>query len=80
MEVEAVEVTEAMRVVTVDSRVEALIWVGVEATVEAINRASLRITVEGWEEVMVDRGSATGQALQEVVEAGPTVEATEEAL
>ena len=57
-----------------------LTWAGVEATVEAINRASLRITVEGWEEVMVDRGSATGQALQEVVEAGPTVEATEEAL
>ena len=72
------EVMEAMRVVTVDSRVAGLIWVGAEATVEVISRGSLmRITVEAWED-MEARDSATGQASQEVAEAGPMVEAMEE--
>ena len=75
---EAVEVMEAMRVVTVDSRVVGLIWVGAEATVEAISKGSLmRITV-GWED-MVARDSATA-ALQEAAEAGLTGEATVEAM
>ena len=74
------EATEAIRVVTVDNRDGGLIWVGVEATVEVISRGSLmRITVEGWED-MEARDSATGQASQEVAEAGPMVEAMEEAL
>ena len=72
------EVMEAMRVVTVDSRVAGLIWVGVEATVEVISKGSLmRITV-GWEDTEA-RDSATGQASQEAAEAGLTVEAMVEA-
>ena len=76
---EAVEVMEAMRVVTVDSRVVGLIWVGAAATVEAISKGSLMRITLGWED-MVARDSGMGQALQEAAEAGLTVEATEEVM
>ena len=68
---------EATRVVTADSRVGALIWAGEEDTVEVTSRASLRITVEGWED-MAARDLATDQASQVVAEVGPMVEAMEE--
>ena len=71
------EAMEATRVVTVDSRVGALIWAGEEATVEVTSRASLRTTVEAWED-MAARDLATDQASQVVVEVGPMEEVMEE--
>ena len=68
---------EALRVVTVDSRVVALIWVGVEATVEVISKVkedSLTTITAGWEAMEV-RDMATGPASQVVAEAGLMVEA-----
>ena len=72
------EATEAMRVVvTVDSRVGALTWDGVEATAEVISKATLMRITAGWED-MEARDTATDKASQEPVVAGLTVAAMEE--